>query len=93
MYQRDGDLGPMYGHGRTGSTFLMVFPDNRWIACIYPLGRSYPYPPGGPVVTRDSAGRIRAFMGYSMGKLLFAGDTLEEVYEELSLGQEVFLEK
>ncbi len=62
------------------NTYVSIFPDGRWIACVGAFG----YGEGKPLVTRDSTGAIRAFTYVAGGRLRLKADTLEKAYEELS---------
>jgi hypothetical protein len=78
--------------GRNGPrTYVAIFPDGGWIACVGSLGEQHP---GLPVVTRDNTGGIRAFRSTYFGRLWPKGDTLEKAYDKLSsFGEEVPLDR
>jgi hypothetical protein len=65
------------------TALIAIFADGRWVACVYRRGS---YSSESPVVTRDSSGRIRAFLSDQVGALWLEGDTLEKIYEELARG-------
>ena len=68
---------------KEGNTWALLydFPNGDWLAmAYYPSNHAPRRRDGGTVVTRDNAGRIRAFFGHVCGRPHAFGETLEEVY-------------
>ena len=60
------------------------FSDGKWIACVHSCTHSHhQVPGGGTVVSKDSDGRVRVFLGHICDRLHATGETLPEFYSSL----------